>query len=106
MKPLNVFSIVFVVTVLVINVSDLVFGLSTAARNSDVLIVEGEGSTEPIGEEPANQEPEQVVKYDGAQLWRIEYDDQLKKNAVGELQDKFGTCSGSQILNHNHIIKH
>uniref|UniRef100_A0A182NVG9 Peptidase M14 domain-containing protein n=1 Tax=Anopheles dirus TaxID=7168 RepID=A0A182NVG9_9DIPT len=31
----------------------------------------------------------QPVKYDGAQLWRIAYDDQPKKNAVAELQDRF-----------------
>ncbi|XP_055615763.1 carboxypeptidase B-like [Toxorhynchites rutilus septentrionalis] len=91
MKPVNLFSIILTITVLVINLSDPVFGLSTAQRrSSDVLIVEGEGSSETVLEETVNQESEpKVIKYDGAQLWRIEYDDQLKKNAVGELQDKF-----------------
>uniref|UniRef100_A0A182WW69 Peptidase M14 domain-containing protein n=1 Tax=Anopheles quadriannulatus TaxID=34691 RepID=A0A182WW69_ANOQN len=37
----------------------------------------------------ANDALAQPVKYDGAQLWRIAYDDQPKKNAVAELQDRF-----------------
>uniref|UniRef100_A0A2M4DP27 Putative zinc carboxypeptidase n=1 Tax=Anopheles darlingi TaxID=43151 RepID=A0A2M4DP27_ANODA len=32
----------------------------------------------------------QPVRYNGAQLWRIAYDSQVEKNAVAELQDRFG----------------
>lgn len=33
---------------------------------------------------------EEPVKYDGAQLWRIQFDDVHDKNAVAELQHNFG----------------
>ncbi|XP_055585997.1 carboxypeptidase B-like [Uranotaenia lowii] len=64
--------------------------LSSSVKSSDGLVVDPSMSTEAIPEELAKpSEPEQPVKYDGAQLWRIDYDDQEKKNAIAELQDKF-----------------
>lgn len=48
-----------------------------------------ESQTEPalaLDQDRAGTEP---IKYDGAQLWRINYSDQLYRNAVSELQKQF-----------------
>lgn len=84
MKFLDLFAIGLAITVL-LDHGDLVCGLSTVGRTAEA----------PAGaatqEDAAKQEtPEAPVKYDGAQLWRIGYKDQLNKNAVAELQNQFG----------------
>ncbi|XP_055684651.1 carboxypeptidase B-like isoform X2 [Lutzomyia longipalpis] len=52
-----------------------------------------ENSTEPeLLDNPREDESDATdhpVKYTGAQLWRISYDDQVRKNAVADLQHKF-----------------
>lgn len=51
--------------------------------------VPAEINTEPavvFDKDRAGNEP---IKYDGAQLWRINYSDQEHKNAVAELQKQF-----------------
>lgn len=95
MKFLDLFAIGLAITVL-LDRGDLVCGLSTVGRTGDGLIVHSEapnGAATP--EDAAKQETSQApVKYDGAQLWRIQYKDQLNKNAVAELQNQFGAlCS-------------
>lgn len=42
--------------------------------------------TASLDKDRAGTEP---IKYDGAQLWRINYSDQLYRNAVSELQKQF-----------------
>lgn len=37
--------------------------------------------------------PEPVVKYDGAQLWRVDFDHAVAKQAVFELQRIYGRAS-------------
>ncbi|XP_055551619.1 carboxypeptidase B-like [Wyeomyia smithii] len=66
-------------------------GLSTVPRNSDVLIVDPDIPTEAIPDDVAQQSVpvDEPVSYEGAQLWRVDFDDQRKKNAVAELQAKF-----------------
>lgn len=95
MKFLDLFAIGLTVAVL-LNRGDLVCGLSTVGRTADGLITDPEAPTETaVQEDSAKQEkPQTPVKYDGAQLWRIAYKDQLNKNAVAELQNQFGAlCS-------------
>ncbi|XP_055710873.1 carboxypeptidase B-like isoform X2 [Phlebotomus papatasi] len=72
----------------------------TADVQSDVLVISPqpfENSTEPELLDNPRDEDESVstdhpVKYTGAQLWRISYDDQVRKNAVADLQHKFNVA--------------
>lgn len=91
MKILDLFALglVAVITVLLDRV-DPVCALSTVGRNADALVVDPAAPSEAIPEDVSNQEQIVPVKYDGAQLWRIDYDDQKKKNAVADLQNKYG----------------
>lgn len=67
-------------------------------KNGDVLVIEPqsyENGTE--AEDILDSNDEQIVieklkqvKYDGAQLWRIPFEQQQQKNAVAELQKSFG----------------
>ncbi|KAL1401801.1 hypothetical protein pipiens_001010, partial [Culex pipiens pipiens] len=98
MKIFKIAAPILVPLVLVLNV---VSGLSVVEKDgSDALVVDPEvpeqiatAEVEEQGgsarQEAAKEEPV-PVKYDGAQLWRVDYDDQDKRNAVAELQDKFG----------------
>ncbi|XP_001850988.2 carboxypeptidase B [Culex quinquefasciatus] len=97
MKIFKISAPILVPLVLVLNV---VSGLSIVEKDgSDALVVDPEipeqiatVEVEEQGgsarQEAAKEEPV-PVKYDGAQLWRVDYDDQDKRNAVAELQDKF-----------------
>ncbi|XP_058835968.1 carboxypeptidase B-like [Topomyia yanbarensis] len=84
-KWLSLFSAVLVVL-------DQTCALSTVGRTADALIVDPQKVTEEISDETIKQEPDRPVSYDGAQLWRIDFDDQQKKNTVAELQEKFETA--------------
>lgn len=96
MKIFKISAPILVPLVLVLNV---VSGLAIVEKDgSDALVVDPEvpeqiAEVEEQGgsarQEAAKEEPV-PVKYDGAQLWRVDYDDQDKRNAVAELQDKFG----------------
>jgi hypothetical protein len=70
------------------------FGGVAERSKSDALIIDPapfENSTEPVEDENSeNQLREVPIKYDGSQLWRIGYSTQSMKNAVVELQDRFG----------------
>lgn len=67
-------------------------------KTGDVLVIEPqsyENGTE--AEDILDNNDEQIVieklkqvKYDGAQLWRIPFEQQQQKNAVAELQKSFG----------------
>lgn len=67
-------------------------------KTGDVLVIEPqsyENGTE--AEDILDSNDEQIVieklkqvKYDGAQLWRIPFEQQQQKNAVAELQKSFG----------------
>lgn len=74
-----------------------VFLCTTSCTTGDVIdadvidAVSADVSTEPavmIDKDRAGNEP---VKYDGAQLWRIDYTEQKYRNAVSELQKQFKT---------------
>ena len=77
-------------------ICDYGFGAVTVAseRKSDTLIVDPapfENSTEPVSDDNSeNQLRDVPIKYDGSQLWRIGYSTQGMKNAVLDLQDRFG----------------
>lgn len=67
-------------------------------KNGDVLVIEPqsyENGTEAedildINDEQIIIEKLKQVKYDGAQLWRIPFEQQQQKNAVAELQKSYG----------------
>ncbi|XP_062539762.1 carboxypeptidase B-like [Armigeres subalbatus] len=90
MKFSDLFALgLMVVLTVLLDRGDPVCALSTVGRNTDGLVVEPAAPTEAISEDLAKQEQTEPVKYDGAQLWRIDYDDQIKKNAVADLQNKY-----------------
>lgn len=48
-----------------------------------------EAQTVPADALEKNHTATEPIKYDGAQLWRINYSDQLYRNAISELQKQF-----------------
>lgn len=61
-----------------------------APSDSNSVVVDGNHSNlESFGSD-AETDDNEPVKYDGAQLWRIPFDNQDKRNAVAELQNNFG----------------
>ncbi|XP_058445495.1 carboxypeptidase B-like [Malaya genurostris] len=89
-KFLSLFSLQFVVLIVLFERFNPACTLSTVKRTSDDALLKEEQNDENV-----KQEKEQPVSYDGAQLWRIDYDDQRKRTAVAELQGKFETAMWS-----------
>lgn len=66
------------------------------AAPSNAVVVEG-NSTETFAvdgviasQQDAEAEVDGPVKYDGAQVWRLPFDNQYRKNVVVDLQNNFG----------------
>lgn len=87
---LFVLGVLGVIITVLLDRGDPVCALSTVGRTSDGLVVDPAAPAEAIPEDAAKEEQIVPVKYNGAQLWRIDYDDQKKKNAVADLQNKYG----------------
>lgn len=71
--------------------SAVLIGSVFCAPSNDVLVINAGNITEPEAPESGDEDlVDEPVTYNGAQLWRIPFDDQVKKNAVAELQNTFG----------------
>lgn len=94
-KSLLIISLCFCVTIIKSSVIHNDNGSNHRAISDDALVIEPQlfiNSTEPVllGEDEDVHDDDTPVKYNGAMIFRISYDDQLRRNAVAELQESFG----------------